>query len=81
MRIGDHIVLHGGGDESDATVLAIVGNGPMPTCFKVLKVKGKDGKIHDNVVYHEDKGSKTTYWSLPGDKVEKSPKKSRQGSK
>jgi hypothetical protein len=77
MLLGQTVRLHSGSDAPvDATVLAITGNGPMPTCYKVLKLKDKDDKVHDDVVYHEDKGSKTKFWSLVEDKVKPPRKKS-----
>jgi len=78
MRLGQTVHLHSGsGTPVAATVLAITGNGPMPTCYKVLKLKDKDDKVHDDVVYYEDRGSKTKFWSLVDDKVKPLKKSSK----
>jgi len=71
MVKGQTVNLHVKGSKPvAASVVEIVGNGPLPKCYKILKVKAGD-KEHDNVVYHKDKASSTgKFWSLLTDEIE-----------
>jgi hypothetical protein len=72
MLKGDQVLLHTRGQQPKlAYVKEIVGNGPMPKCYKVLDVVTEDDKVHEGIVYHEDKGTKGKFWSLLEDEVGK----------